>query len=151
MTKKYLVTVGAFGFLAISFGFIGEYILKDKLITQNLDSYNIGLQYMVYHTLVLLALSFGHKMFSKSLLNVIYVFFFVGIVLFSFGLMIQATTEYTALGLGPMSFLIPMGGLSYMAGWIYIIYMGFSFKHTKSHKHHRSKSSSRSSASELEA
>ncbi len=145
MTKKYLVTVGAFGLLAVTFGFIGDHILKDKLITQNLESYNTGLQYMMYHTLALLALSFGHKMFSKSFLNVVYVLFFVGIVFFSFGLMIQATTEYTALGLGPMSFLIPMGGLSYMAGWVYIIYMGLSFKHTKSHhKHHHSRSGSSS-------
>ncbi len=147
MTKKYLVTVGIFGFLAVLFGAVGDHILKDKLVTENLANYHIGLQYMMYHTLALLALSFGHKMFSKSFLNVVYVLFFVGIVLFSFGLMIQSTSEYTALSLGPMSFLIPMGGLSFMAGWAYIIYMGLSFKHTKSHKHHHSRSSSSSSSS----
>ena len=151
MTKKYLVTVGVFGLLAVLFGAIGDHILKDKLITSNMESFQTGVQYMMYHTLALLALSFGHKMFSKSFLNVVYVLFFVGIVLFSFGLIIQSTTEYTALGLGPMSFLIPMGGLSFMAGWIYIIYMGLSFKHTKSHKHHHSRSSSRSSSSDSKA
>ncbi len=151
MTKKYLVTVGVFGLLAVMFGAIGDHILKDKLVASNLENFHTGVQYMMYHTLALLALSFGHKMFSKSFLNVVYVLFFVGIVFFSFGLMIQSTTEYTALGLGPMSFLVPMGGMSYMAGWIYIIYMGLSFKHTKSHKHHHSRSSSRSSSSESEA
>jgi len=151
MTKKYLVTVGVFGLLAVLFGAIGDHILKDKLITSNMESFQTGVQYMMYHTLALLALSFGHKMFSKSFLNVVYVLFFVGIVLFSFGLIIQSTTEYTALGLGSMSFLIPMGGLSFMAGWVYIIYMGLSFKHTKSHKHHHSRSSSRSSSSDSKA
>ena len=151
MTKKYLVTVGVFGLLAVIFGAIGDHILKDKLVTSNLETYQTGVQYMMYHTLALLALSFGHKMFSKSFLNVVYVLFFVGIVLFSFGLIIQSTTEYTALGLGPMSFLIPMGGLSLMAGWVYIIYMGLSFKHTKSHKHHHSRSSSDTTSKSSEA
>ncbi|RLD91373.1 MAG: DUF423 domain-containing protein [Bacteroidetes bacterium] len=151
MTKRYLVTVGVFGFLAVIFGTIGNHVLKDKLITANLESFQTGVQYMMYHTLALLALSFGHKMFSKSFLNVVYVLFFVGIVLFSFGLIIQSTTEYTALGLGPMSFLIPMGGLSFLAGWVYIIYMGLNFKHTKSHsKHHHSRSSSSSSSNSSE-
>ena len=147
MTKKYLVTVGIFGLLVVIFGIVGDHVLKDKLVTANLESFQTGVQYMMYHTLALLALSFGHKMFSKSFLNVVYVLFFVGIVFFSFGLIIQSTTEYTALGLGPMSFLIPMGSLSFLAGWVYIIYMGLSFKHTSSKKHHHSRSSSSSMSS----
>ena len=148
MTKKYLVTVGILGFLAIVFGAIGDHILKDKLISENLHNYNIGVQYLMYHTLALLALSFGHKMFSKTFLNVVYTLFLLGIILFSLGLMIQATSEYTDLSLGPFSFLIPTGGLLFIAGWIYIIYMGLSFKHKKSHKSHHSKSHSSSSSSD---
>jgi len=148
MTKKYLVTVGILGFLAVVFGAVGDHILKDKLIAPNFNNFQTGVQYMMYHTLALLALSFGHKMFSKTFLNVTYTLFLLGIILFSFGLIIQSTTKYTALGLGPFSFLIPTGGLLLMAGWVYIIYMGLSFKHTKSHKSHRSKSHSSSSSSD---
>ena len=148
MTKKYLVTVGILGFLAVIFGAIGDHILKDKLIEPNFNNFQTGVQYMMYHTLALLALSFGHKMFSKTFLNVVYTLFLLGIFLFSFGLMIQATSEYTGFSLGPLSFLIPTGGLLFMAGWIYIIYMGLSFKHTKSHKSHHSKSHSSSSSSD---
>jgi len=143
MTKKYFLTVGIIGFLVMLFGAIGDHILKNILTTSHMEDYETGIRYMMFHTLALLALGFGHKLFSQKLLNVVYVFFLQGIVFFSFGIMIQATTEYTALGLGPFSFLIPMGGLSFMAGWVYIAYMGFTFKHTKKYKH--SKSSSHSS------
>jgi uncharacterized membrane protein YgdD (TMEM256/DUF423 family) len=110
---------------------------------------------MMYHTLALLALSFGHKMFSQKLLNVVYAFFFLGIFFFSFGMMIKATSSYTSLHLGFFSFIVPMGGMLFVAGWLYLIYMGLSFKHTKkhhssrSHRHHSSSSSgSRRSSSE---
>ncbi len=152
MTKRYLVTVGIFGFLAVVLGAIGDHLLKEKLVPTNFDTFQIGLRYMMYHTLALLALSFGHKMFSQKLLNVVYIFFFLGIFFFSFGMMIQATTSLTALSLGFLSFLVPMGGMSFMAGWVYLIYMGFTFKHTKkkhrSHHHSRSSSSSHSHSSE---
>ena len=146
MTKKYFITVGVLGVLVILFGAIGGHLLKSSLTTTHFEDYQTGIQYMMFHTLALLSLGFGHKLFSQKLLNVVYVFFLLGIIFFSFGIMIQATTEFTALGLGPFSFLIPTGGLLFIAGWTYIGYMGFSFKHTKSHKHkHRSKSSSSSS------
>ncbi len=155
MTKRYLVTVGIFGFLVMFFGAIGDHVLKLKLTGDNYETYQTGLQYMMYHTLALLALSFGHKMFSQKLLNVVYAFFFLGIFFFSFGMMIKATSSYTSLHLGFFSFIVPMGGMLFVAGWLYLIYMGLSFKHTKkhhssrSHRHHSSSSSgSRRSSSE---
>ena len=147
MTKKYFITVGVLGVLVILFGAIGGHVLKPLLTPTHFENYQTGVLYMMFHTLALLSLGFGHKLFSQKLLNVIYVFFLLGIVFFSFGIMVQSTTEYTALGLGPFSFLIPMGGLSFMAGWTYIGYLGFSFKHTKNHKHKHSKSKSSSSHS----
>ena len=150
MTKKYFLTVGVLGVLVMLFGAIGGHILKPILTASHLEDYQTGVLYMMFHTLALLSLGFGHKLFSQKLLNVVYVFFLLGIVFFSFGIMIQATTEYTALGLGPFSFLIPMGGLSFMAGWVYIAYMGLTFKHTKSHKHKHSRSGSHSSSKSSE-
>ena len=147
MTKKYFITVGVLGFLIMAFGAIGGHFLEKNLTSSHMADYQTGIQYMMFHTLALLTLGFGHKLFSKNLLNVVYVLFLLGIVFFSFGIMIQSTTEYTALGLGVFSFLIPMGGMLFMAGWVYIAYMGFSFKHTKTHKHHHSRSSSSSSSS----
>ncbi len=146
MTKKYLITVGIFGFLIIFFGAVLAHILEGKLTTEHLYQYNSGVQYMMFHTLALLGFSFAHKTISKSYLNIIYTLFVLGIFLFSFGMMINATSEWTDLSLGFMSFIIPVGGLSFMAGWLYVAWIGLTGKYKRSSGHsrkHRSHSGDR--------
>ncbi len=137
MTKKYLITVGIFGFLSIFFGAVLSHILAGKLTTEHLYQYNLGIQYMMFHTMALLGFAFAHKTVSKAYLNVVYTLFVLGIFFFSFGLMIEATSEWTDLSLGFMSFIIPIGGMSFMAGWLYIGWMGLSGKYKRSSSKHR--------------
>jgi uncharacterized membrane protein YgdD (TMEM256/DUF423 family) len=135
MTRKYLITVGTFGFLAIIFGSILYNLLKGKLTDEHYNDYQVGLQYMMYHTVALLALAFTGKSVSESFLNFVYAFFVFGNIFFSFGMIVQATSEYTDLSLGFMSFLIPMGGMSFIVGWSYIGWMGLTGGYKKRTHH----------------
>ena len=154
MTKQYLITVGVFGFVIIFFGTVISHILTGKLTVEHLNQYNNGLQFMMFHTIALLGFAFAHKTVSKAYLNVIYIFFVLGMFLYSFGMMIEATSEWTDLSLGFFSFIIPAGGMSFMAGWLYIAWLGFTGKYKRrSHSHinsHR-RSHSHSSSSDFDA
>ena len=141
MTKKYLITVGTFGFLSIVFGAVMSQVLSGKLTAEHQSQYSVGIQFMMFHTMALLGFAFAHKIVSQRYLDVVYGFFVAGIILFSFGMMIQATSEWTDLSLGFMSFIIPLGVLSFLIGWGYIAWMGLSGKYKRSSSH--SKSSSR--------
>ena len=154
MTKQYLITVGVFGFVIIFFGTVISHILTGKLTVEHLNQYNNGLQFMMFHTIALLGFAFAHKTVSKAYLNVIYIFFVLGMFLYSFGMMIEATSEWTDLSLGFLSFIIPLGGMSFMAGWLYIAWMGLTGKYKRSSRSHRRSSRgsrSHSSSSDFDA
>ncbi len=147
MTKQYLITVGVFGFVIIFFGTFISHLLTGKLTLEHLNQYNTGLQFMMFHTVALLGFAFAHKTVSKAYLNVIYIFFVLGMLFYSFGMMIEATSEWTDLSLGFLSFIIPLGGMSFMAGWLYIAWMGLTGKYKRSSSSRRHRSSSHGSRS----
>jgi len=135
MTRKYLITVGVFGFLSIFFGAVLSHFITGKLTPEHLYQYNTGVQYMMFHTLALLGFAFMHKNISGTHLNVIFTLFFIGIFFFSFGMLIQATSKWTDLSLGFMSFIIPFGAVSFMAGWLYVLWMALAGKYKRKHNH----------------
>ena len=47
---------GLFGFLSIIFGAFGAHLLKKKLNSNQLQSFETGVKYQMYHSIVLLSL-----------------------------------------------------------------------------------------------
>jgi uncharacterized membrane protein YgdD (TMEM256/DUF423 family) len=114
--------VGALlGLLAVIFGAFGAHLLKKIFTTDQLNSFETGVKYQMYHALVILMLSFNLN-FESSLEKNMMFCFIVGTFLFSFsiyGLCISAAKGKKLKILGPIT---PLGGLFLVIGWGLLLY-----------------------------
>ena len=116
MIKIALIFGTMFGLLAIVFGALGAHLLKKKLSQEQLQSFETGVKYQMYHAIVLLVLGFNLDN-SNSISNYIVYAFIIGILLFSFsiyGLVISSANNKKIRFLGPIT---PLGGLILASGW----------------------------------
>ena len=116
-----LISGATFGLTAVIFGAFGAHLLKKKLTTEQLQSFETGVKYQMYHAIVLLLL--GFQLNDKTTINnfIIYAFI-IGIILFSFsiyGLVISSARNKKIKILGPIT---PLGGLFLIIGWALLIY-----------------------------
>ena len=121
MSVNALLFGSFFGFLAIILGAFGAHLLKKKLSQDQLQSFETGVKYQMYHAIVLLLLGFNLND-TLSIDNYIVNAFIVGIVLFSFsiyGLVLSIYKERKLKFLGPIT---PLGGLFLAAGWLLLFY-----------------------------
>lgn len=111
--KNIWITAGAvFGFLAVAIGAFGAHQLKDTLTPQMMDNYRTGVLYHLVHAVIITAIGFySNPKFFKSA-----IFLSIGIILFSFSLY-----TYTITGIKTFAMITPLGGISFLIGWIFII------------------------------
>ncbi len=108
------IAIGALlGGLSVLLGAFGAHSLKAVLTEKSLATFSTATQYMMYHSLALLAIGVlslqeGHREKVKTPAK----FFMAGILLFS------GSLYALALG-GPKIFgpITPLGGLCFMIGW----------------------------------
>lgn len=120
MSRRIILTASLFGIIAVILGAFGAHGLKNAVSADNLSIWSKGVEYQFYHTFALLFLS--QLITEKSkLLNLSYVFFTLGIILFSGSLYLLATREILNLGfvnyIGPIT---PIGGLCFILGWAFL-------------------------------
>lgn len=116
-----LITGSIFGLLAVIFGAFGAHLLKKKLTTDQLNSFETGVKYQMYHAIVLLVLGFQLNAEITIDRYIIYAFI-IGVFLFSFsiyGLVISSANNKKLKFLGPIT---PLGGLFLLIGWGLLIY-----------------------------
>ncbi|WP_031425844.1 DUF423 domain-containing protein [Flavimarina sp. Hel_I_48] len=110
-----------FGFTAIIIGAFGAHALKKKFTSQQMESFETGVKYQMYHALLLLVLGYNLG-FTTSIQRTIPLLITVGVVLFSFsiyGLCLGGASGKKWKWLGPVT---PLGGLSLAAGWGLLFY-----------------------------
>jgi uncharacterized membrane protein YgdD (TMEM256/DUF423 family) len=93
-----------FGFLAILLGAFGAHLLQKKLSKEQLQSFETGVKYQMYHAIVLLVLGF-HLNTEVTVDKYIIYSFIIGVVLFSFsiyGLVISSANNRKLKFLGPI-------------------------------------------------
>ena len=113
ISKKVLIIIsGILGFLAVSFGAFGAHALKDKISAERLSIFQTGVLYHLIHTVVVLVITIaGDNRFVKAA-----IFLIAGIVLFSFSLYFYSITQIKLFAM-----ITPVGGISFLAGWLMII------------------------------
>jgi len=106
-----------FALCAVVLGAFASHGLKDKIAAESLESFQVGVRYMMYHALALLLFSIihetTHRMQQWTLL-----LFVLGIFLFSgsiFLLSTQSLHQWKVSFFGPIT---PIGGLFLIAGWV---------------------------------
>lgn len=111
-TKHWVIISGICGFSGVALGAFGAHGLSRILSPDMLEIYKTGVTYQLLHSIAILAIALsGKSNFSSSAL-----FFLIGIILFSISLYLYAVT-------GTMIFamITPIGGLSFLIGWLMII------------------------------
>lgn len=123
MQKMFLSLASVFGATAVMLGAFGAHALKSKLTTEQLQVYETGVRYQMYHVFALIAVAFLiDKYPGKSVLNYAGYSFMAGIVLFSGSLYLLSTKQLlgmeSAKWLGPVT---PLGGLFFIMGWALLL------------------------------
>lgn len=111
-SKIYIIITGLTGFSAVALGAFGAHILESRLSSDMMETYNTGILYHLVHSVVLLALVLSNFNLNKS-----FWFIFSGIILFSFSLY-----TYSISGISILAMITPLGGISFLIGWVMIIY-----------------------------
>ncbi|MEM6893168.1 MAG: DUF423 domain-containing protein [Bacteroidota bacterium] len=110
-----------YGLFAICFGAFGAHALKKKLTPDQLQSFETGVKYQMYHALLLMLLGWAIP-FQKATDTFMAWCFILGVFLFSFsiyGLVLSASAGKKMRWLGPIT---PLGGLLLVLGWALLVY-----------------------------
>lgn len=130
MNSKKLTLIGLLGTIAVALGALGAHFLKSKLptglITQDqLVGFDTAVKYQMYHTLAMLALVLLSKNITHKFINWAYNCFFIGILMFSGSLYFLCTRNlFGAEWLKVLGPITPIGGLFFIAGWIFLALVG---------------------------
>tara|TARA_B110001469_G_C9608649_1_gene302694 strand:- start:755 stop:1138 length:384 start_codon:yes stop_codon:yes gene_type:complete len=122
MNEIALVFAAFLGATGIIFGAFGAHFLKKKLTTDQLQSFETGVKYQMYHAIVLLVLGLQLE-FDSTLKSCIFLLLIIGTFLFSFsiyGLVLSSARNKKIRFLGPMT---PFGGLLLVLGWGLLMYL----------------------------
>jgi len=116
MERRFLFLASLAGGLAVILGAFGAHGLKGRLDPAQLEVFEVGVRYHMYHALALLGLAaLLSRRPAERLLQAAGWLFLAGLVLFSGSLYVLALTGLRALGM-----ITPVGGLAFVAGWLSI-------------------------------
>lgn len=128
MNKRIILTAAFFGALAVILGAFGAHGLKNIVAPHQLETWQKGVEYQFYHTFAILYLSTFAR-YKNKLIALSFLFFILGIILFSGSLYLLAIKDAYNLSfakfLGPIT---PIGGVGFILGWTCLFLAAFKDK-----------------------
>lgn len=119
MEKKFLAWGLLFGGMSVIIGAFGAHALEEILTSEQLQSFETGIRYQMYHALLLILLAKFPQFSSKLILNALV----IGIFLFSFSIYLLNLRYFLNMDflsfLGPIT---PIGGLFLIATWALLFF-----------------------------
>jgi len=103
--------------LAVTFGAFGAHALKTHLSSEMLQTWKTAVDYHFYHALGLLVVGVLIIFYPSSALKWSAILLITGTLLFSGSLYAMALSGIKWLGA-----ITPLGGLSFIAGWIMLFF-----------------------------
>ena len=120
--KRRIVLTGAFiGMVAIILGAFGAHLLKKYLTVDELNTFEVGVRYQMYHALFLLFLS-TRKEIAEKTLKTIYNLVGAGVFLFSGSIYLLATNSLTLFESKIIVFATPLGGFLLIIAWTLLFF-----------------------------
>lgn len=120
--KVFILLAGSLlGFLAVVLGAFGAHAFKKFFSEEIMKSFETGVKYQMYHSLLLLLLGFEFG-FESEIQKYMAWSFICGIFLFSFSiyaLCMGRATKRNWKFLGPIT---PLGGLLLIIGWVLLFF-----------------------------
>jgi len=123
--RSLIILAALSGFSAVLLGAMGSHFLSPYMTEKGPALFRTANLYHLFHSLALLAtaLLYSHIPGSKKLIELSALCFMLGILLFS------GIIYYLALTPGSViHFIVPVGGMLFMAGWIFLGLSGLSLK-----------------------
>ena len=111
--RAWFVIAALNGFLAVAAGAFAAHGLKAAISPQDLQIFETGARYHMYHALALGISALAMRGGAAGRARLAAIFFLAGIVLFSGSLYLLALTQVMAL-----AFVTPIGGTAFLAGWL---------------------------------
>jgi uncharacterized membrane protein YgdD (TMEM256/DUF423 family) len=117
MVKIWLFLAAFFGFLSVALGAFGAHSLKNILDEYGKSVYEKAVLYQMFHSMALFAVGVLQHLFEGISFSPAGFGFLVGILLFSGSLYVLAIS-----GLKWFGAITPIGGLSFLFGWAWLIF-----------------------------
>lgn len=116
MTARLAATLGAlFGGVAVALGAFGAHALRSRLEPRDLEIFETGVRYQMYHAVALLAAAWlldkGIAQASGAAWG-----FTIGTLIFSGSLYVMVFTGQRWLGA-----VTPIGGVAFLVGWVMLV------------------------------
>jgi uncharacterized membrane protein YgdD (TMEM256/DUF423 family) len=116
MTARLAATLGAlFGGVAVALGAFGAHALRSRLEPRDLEIFETGVRYQMYHAVALLAAAWlldkGIAQASGAAWG-----FTIGTLIFSGSLYVMVFTGQRWLGA-----VTPIGGVAFIVGWVFLM------------------------------
>lgn len=127
MSRRFLIAGFSFGLVGIVLGAFATHGLKPVLVPEAMASFETGVKYQIYHSLLLLLTANlvrpGAKVFT-------WIFFLLlaGIILFSGSIFLLSTNALTAVDFGFMGPVTPIGGSMLIVCWILLLVYSVKLK-----------------------
>ena len=118
MKKQMIITGSLLAALSVALGALAAHWLKANISAASVQSFDTAVKYQLTHALAMLIMVALAEKFHTRLYKYAYYAFLFGIILFSGSIYLLSTRELTHITwtwLGPLT---PLGGLSFITGWI---------------------------------
>ncbi len=116
MDKKIFVAGSLFGMIAIILGAFGAHKLKEVLTLEQLNIFETGVKYQMYHAFFLLFVGLNTALSDKAK-RIIYFLTLIGVIFFSGSIYLLATNSLTTFDFRVIGFVTPIGGLLLIMAW----------------------------------
>ncbi|HVX49763.1 MAG TPA: DUF423 domain-containing protein [Chitinophagaceae bacterium] len=119
MHNRYIAIAAVIGALTVATGAFGAHALKDNLSPDAMQIFDTAVKYQFYHLLALLAAGILYSLQPGSLLSLAAKLFIAGMVLFCGSLYaLAAIVNSGNESLKWVGAVTPLGGVSFIAGWL---------------------------------
>ena len=119
MHKPFIKTAALLGALSVALGAFGAHALKQLVHDDVISIFETAVRYQFYHVFALLFTGILHRDFTNNLVRWAGIFFVTGIILFSGSLYFLTWFKGAGVvGYNGIGVLTPIGGLSFILGWI---------------------------------
>ncbi|MCO7175078.1 DUF423 domain-containing protein [Sporolactobacillus kofuensis] len=117
--KGFIVIGAILAFLSVAFGAFGAHVLKARLTEQDLDVFQTGVHYQMFHAIGLIIIGLlTMTVFSgqSTLLSWSGWLMFAGVLLFSGSLYALTLSGVRLLGA-----ITPIGGVAFLVSWVLVV------------------------------
>ncbi|MAD96490.1 MAG: hypothetical protein CMB99_04100 [Flavobacteriaceae bacterium] len=119
---RILTITALLGLLSIVLGAFGAHALKEVLNAEQLESFKTGVFYQLMHVIVIFIV-FASSFFTEKQSKTLSYIFLSAIFLFSGSIY---AIHLTSIDVKSIWWVTPLGGLLFMLGWGYMIYIFFN-------------------------